>query len=581
MASARIQTLETTDLGEFCLPRMVSWFQGRSSGQCLAVWVHDKLQQSVRMRKQSATSLSLLGVLAGETSDIGSRGIYLEYFSAGFITLAARALNTLVEGQAGRRSDEYSPSSVNAVFRRLALRTRWAQSVVESAPSKEVPIDLQTLHIYLEVFRAYMVIKGYLQVPLFTADENHLILSELDPLGRHAPQSPPSSMLNSIMDEYILRLLKLKTAAVDIISKLEEDNVYSILGVSSSASDQDIKKAYRARAMQVHPDKAGGDKELFQQLNEAYEKILEQRGVKEENMEPNSPVHNDPPSSSTTDSSKRYLQSAHKLCCKIKSQFPVLSAVEIRNVCVVLMRALRLVALSERGDWVEELNRFEGRVGSEGNITVQDIDLLIGVIEAAGKETPGEYYDTPSKPVSSNPPKQKLSARPNVSPKQITVDHQSSAQQRRNNAELLKKLNQDLLNQQEQVRVLIASGIPIQGVPDRTDLEWVREVILCHVDESLGELKNFAPENEKIHAFKVTCNVFVDELAVPATPIGRMARLYFLCGVDVPKLLGEISTKLRTAGFSESTIERIREDEFSKILSLALPRPDILKLHSN
>lgn len=44
---------------------------------------------------------------------------------------------------------------------------------------------------------------------------------------------------------------------------------YSILGVNKNASDKDIRKAYKTKSMQHHPDR-GGDEEKFKEVNEAY-----------------------------------------------------------------------------------------------------------------------------------------------------------------------------------------------------------------------------------------------------------------------------------------------------------------------
>jgi curved DNA-binding protein len=55
---------------------------------------------------------------------------------------------------------------------------------------------------------------------------------------------------------------------------MEYKDYYKILGVDRSASDKDIKKAYRQLALKYHPDKNPGDKqaeELFKEINEAYE----------------------------------------------------------------------------------------------------------------------------------------------------------------------------------------------------------------------------------------------------------------------------------------------------------------------
>lgn len=51
---------------------------------------------------------------------------------------------------------------------------------------------------------------------------------------------------------------------------LRMKDFYEILGVSRQATEEDIKKAFRALAHKYHPDKKGGDEQKFKEVSEAY-----------------------------------------------------------------------------------------------------------------------------------------------------------------------------------------------------------------------------------------------------------------------------------------------------------------------
>lgn len=54
---------------------------------------------------------------------------------------------------------------------------------------------------------------------------------------------------------------------------------YKILGVSKTATDDELKKAYRKLALKFHPDKnqAPGAEEKFKQIGEAYDVLSDPR----------------------------------------------------------------------------------------------------------------------------------------------------------------------------------------------------------------------------------------------------------------------------------------------------------------
>jgi curved DNA-binding protein len=48
------------------------------------------------------------------------------------------------------------------------------------------------------------------------------------------------------------------------------ENYYDLLGISKDSSIDDIKKAYRKKSMEFHPDKNPNGEEMFKKINEAY-----------------------------------------------------------------------------------------------------------------------------------------------------------------------------------------------------------------------------------------------------------------------------------------------------------------------
>ena len=65
------------------------------------------------------------------------------------------------------------------------------------------------------------------------------------------------------------------------------DNAYKILEIDKTATDDEIKKAYRTMAKKYHPDRVNtqdeaikkGAEEKFKEVQRAYEEIQNERGL--------------------------------------------------------------------------------------------------------------------------------------------------------------------------------------------------------------------------------------------------------------------------------------------------------------
>ncbi len=50
---------------------------------------------------------------------------------------------------------------------------------------------------------------------------------------------------------------------------------YETLGLDPGASDDAVRRAYRTKVKEVHPDTEGGDEEAFKRVNRAYETLTD------------------------------------------------------------------------------------------------------------------------------------------------------------------------------------------------------------------------------------------------------------------------------------------------------------------
>ena len=69
---------------------------------------------------------------------------------------------------------------------------------------------------------------------------------------------------------------------------MSTESYYDILGVSDAATQDEIKKAYRKKAVEHHPDK-GGDEQLFKKISEAYDTIGDEGKRRQYDAQKNNP----------------------------------------------------------------------------------------------------------------------------------------------------------------------------------------------------------------------------------------------------------------------------------------------------
>lgn len=156
------------------------------------------------------------------------------------------------------------------------------QNFGESAVQDSLTIIKKLLQSNIDVYQACSQIKQYMQMSqrlqLF-----HYLLGIAQADGQVSPEE--SSMLFTIGGYLGLSEKDIRS----IMGMFEpEKDPYKILEIDKSATDEEVRKAYRRLAVRFHPDKVenlGEDvkkaaEEKFKSVQSAYEQIKKERGMK-------------------------------------------------------------------------------------------------------------------------------------------------------------------------------------------------------------------------------------------------------------------------------------------------------------
>ena len=266
--SCQPEDFEATEFGAGALSHTCSYLRGNLTGSQLAAELTD-LKLSRPQAKKTDPAGGPLATLVGGRQPWAASETLRKAFSGKREDVLIRAVRRFSTPNYSLQDASYFSDAVNSCYRRGQIGS------VEDGSA------------CIEIIRAAAALLSGRTGPR-RGDSDCAVLRELELLEDATALAAENDTvavkdleaLNSTMDEYLLRLMRFKTAAVDHVSSLQELAAYAILGLSPGATDAELKRAYRAMAMHLHPDK-GGDKALFQELTEAYDKILELRKLKQ------------------------------------------------------------------------------------------------------------------------------------------------------------------------------------------------------------------------------------------------------------------------------------------------------------
>jgi len=263
---------------------LASWAYGRMSGARCFLEVEAAVpaaQQTFEAGKPSWCAIaSVCGLAGGAAFASGRRGqAWLGTFGqtpAGALRCGLKAVRTEAEIEVGPITVE----ELHLGLRALELKACCGDEIGSAAARLQTQAWRELLSIYLSSEAREALQQGPKGLAELLGHAFQLGASGIEQEAR--TEEPDSLRVSPAGWEECSKVLAgMARALREALETIRTYGPYTALGVEPAASDADLKRAYRELCLVYHPDK-GGDTASFQQLQEAYERIVDERkrGVK-------------------------------------------------------------------------------------------------------------------------------------------------------------------------------------------------------------------------------------------------------------------------------------------------------------
>lgn len=259
------------------------WFDGRLSAVSASLFADDWLQGEIAWPDAAAGLLQRnLGCIAGMLSDASLQRAPIAALKTSLLDLPpAEALSATLSsifqalGRSGPSEQELLVSEAEFALSKLEASAMGKGTALLAAPRLVVIVQREVLRLH-----------WCQETSMSGGEEPDHVFNDAWVSGQLSRPADPEDFQkvpvvdlqreNQFLDGYLVRLLRLKRTLVELLEAWEKVDHYAILGVPATATEKELRNAYRRACLRLHPDK-GGSQAQFVQLQDSYARILEER----------------------------------------------------------------------------------------------------------------------------------------------------------------------------------------------------------------------------------------------------------------------------------------------------------------